>query len=105
MDEKLPNCWEIEKCGREKGGHKVHELGECIASNEGMGHSCWAIAGTLCGDKIQGTVAQKIGYCTSCEVHKLYNRSLGKKGKEVTSQCPEEDEKYTELMLKNSGII
>ncbi len=43
----LLNCWEIMKCGRQKGGKKVNELGECIASKEGMGHSCWAVAGTL----------------------------------------------------------
>ena len=34
-------------CGREAGGAKVAELGECIVSKEGFGHSCWGIAGTL----------------------------------------------------------
>ena len=105
MNNKLPNCWEIENCGREKGGHKVEELGECIASKEGLGHSCWAIAGTLCGGEVQGTVAQKIGYCTNCPVHKLYNRSLGKHGQEIASQYPEEEAKYIKMMLKKSGAI
>ena len=99
MKDTLPNCWEIENCGREKGGPKVDELGECIASKEGLGHSCWAIAGTLCGGTVQGTIAQKIGYCSDCEVHQLYNRSLGKYGKEIASQYPEEESKYIQMML------
>ena len=71
MGTELLNCWEIKKCGRQKAGKKVYKFGECIASKEGMGHSCWAVAGTLCFDKIQGTFAQKIGFCTSCEVYHL----------------------------------
>lgn len=102
MDDNLQNCWEITACGREKDGVKMDELGECIASMEGMGHSCWAIAGTLCGGEVQGTVAQKIGYCTSCSVHKLYNRSRGAKGKAVIAKYPEEENKYIKLMLQNA---
>jgi hypothetical protein len=49
----LLNCWEINKCERQRGGKKVNELGECIASKEKVGHSCWAFAGTMCGDEIQ----------------------------------------------------
>lgn len=90
------------ECGREKDGNKMTELGECIASRENLGHSCWAIAGTLCGGKVQGTMAQKLGYCTACKVHKLYNRSRGEKGQEVIAQFPEEHVKYTEMMLRNS---
>ena len=96
----LLNCWEIKKCGRQKGGKKEDHLGECIASKEGMGHSCWAVAGTLCGGKIQGTFAQKIGFCTSCEVHALYNRSRGELGKLVKATFPKEDEKYYNIMMK-----
>mgnify|MGYP001179474929 CR=1 FL=1 len=105
MYDKLPNCWEIEKCERQKGGSKVHELGECVASIEGMGHSCWAVAGTLCGGEVQGTWAKKIGYCTSCEVHKTYNRSTGSKTEEIRSLYPEEHKKYNEIMLKHSVIL
>ena len=59
------NCWEFKKCGRQPGGAKTQELGECPASTnvkaDGMnsgkngGRSCWAIAGTLCGGKVQGS--------------------------------------------------
>jgi len=65
-----------------------------------MGHSCWAVAGTLCGGKIQGTTAQKIGFCTSCQVYEIYNRSKGKLGKLVKKIYPEEDTKYQNIMIK-----
>ena len=99
MDEQLLNCWEIKKCERQKGGKKVYELGECIASKERMGHSCWAIAGTICLGKIEGTFAQKIGFCTSCEVYQRYNRSSGKLGRFVRTLYPLEDAKYLDIML------
>ena len=102
MADTLPNCWEITKCGREKGGVKISELGECIASKEGLGHSCWAIAGTLCDGEVQGTVAQKIGYCTSCQVHKVYNRARGDQGKDVIDQYADEHAKYIEMMLSSA---
>lgn len=104
MSGSLPNCWEITGCGREMDGVKMEEHGECIVSKEGLGHSCWAMAGTLCGGEVQGSVAQKIGQCTSCGVHKLYNRSLGEKSKDLASLYPEEDAKYMKLMLERSGL-
>ena len=52
------NCWEFFGCGRETGGEKVRELGECPASTDASadglnngknaGRICWAVAGTLC---------------------------------------------------------
>lgn len=75
------NCWELKKCGREKGGPKASELGVCSASletrvhgvNSGKngGRACWAVTGTLCGGKIQGTFATKLGNCMNCEFFKL----------------------------------
>ena len=38
-------------------------------------------------------------------LNRLYNRSMGKKGKDILSQYPEESKKYTEMMLKHSGLI
>jgi hypothetical protein len=74
------NCWEIKQCGREPGGLKAAELGVCPAATEDRatgfncgnyaGRVCWAIAGTLCGGKVQGTFALKIGNCLECEVYK-----------------------------------
>lgn len=94
----MKNCWEFKNCGREKGGQKVDELGECIASIEGLGHSCWAIAGTLCGGAVQGSVAQKEKNCMACEVYKLYHRLIGTEGKRIATELPEEQEKYNAML-------
>ena len=99
MNNELLNCWEIKKCERQKGGKKVNDLSECIASKEGMGHSCWAVAGTLCGGRIQGTTAQKTGYCTTCKVYEIYNRSMGELGELVKTSYPEEDARYYNIMM------
>lgn len=57
------NCWEYMKCGRDK-------TKDCPAYPFN-GKNCWLSAGTLCGGKVQGTFAQKIGNCTKCEYYKL----------------------------------
>ncbi len=72
------NCWEIKKCGREYGGSKFKELGVCPAvtdtSSDGLnsgknaGRVCWAVVGTFCGGKVQGSFAEKKASCMSCEV-------------------------------------
>jgi len=84
-----PNCWEFEKCGRQPGGEKVAELGICPAAteiktdkmNEGKngGRVCWAIAGTLCAGKVQGSYAMKLGNCMHCE---FYIRTRKEQGRE-----------------------
>jgi hypothetical protein len=71
------NCWEFKKCGRQPGGPKVADLGVCPAAaftafdgvhgGKNAGRGCWAIAGSLCGGKIQGTYAQKLLNCWRCE--------------------------------------
>lgn len=73
------NCWEFFDCGREPGGKLVREMGPCPAAeiselngiNDGSygGRSCWAIAGTYCKGKVQGTYAQKLGDCLKCDFH------------------------------------
>ncbi|SPE30429.1 conserved hypothetical protein [Candidatus Sulfopaludibacter sp. SbA6] len=85
MTRKL-NCWEFKKCGREPGGPKVKELGACLAAstfakgaNGGTngGRLCWALSGTLCGGKVQGTFAQKIVNCMECGFYKLVRQEEG----------------------------
>ena len=81
------NCWEFKKCGRETGGIKVAELGVCPASGETRingtnsgkngGRSCWVVSGTLCGGKVQGTFATKLGNCLACEFYKLVTKEEG----------------------------
>ncbi len=71
------NCWEVKKCHREPGGSEVALLGECPAasdvSSNGLnngkngGRICWALTGTMCGGKVQGTFAEKKLTCLSCE--------------------------------------
>lgn len=78
------NCWEYKKCGREPGGAKVNDLGECPASTEKRtdginsgkngGRACWAISGTLCGGKVQGTYAAKEGNCLNCEFYQIVQK-------------------------------
>ena len=76
MSKKI-NCWEFVRCGRYPGGPKEKELGVCPAaisnpqlSGVNGGHNggrvCWAIAGTLCRGKVQGTFAEKAKDCKHC---------------------------------------
>lgn len=96
---KMESCWEMLSCGREAGGAKVAELGECVASKEGLGHSCWAIAGTLCGGAVQGSIKEKHGNCLICSVHDAYNRMTGTVGQEVAARYPDEDKRYRAMVL------
>ncbi|MBU0485741.1 MAG: hypothetical protein KKB30_14650 [Proteobacteria bacterium] len=81
------NCWEFKKCGREPGGKKVSELGECEAATRGVadgmndgqngGRVCWAVSGTLCGGKVQGVFATKVSSCLECDFFKLVLKEEG----------------------------
>ncbi len=95
----VPNCWEIMNCGREAGGANVPELGECVASKEQLGHSCWMLAGTLCRGVVQGTFAQKAQGCLPCEVYKTYNRGSGTRASEVVEAYPDENARYRKILL------
>ncbi|MHA1948356.1 MAG: two-CW domain-containing protein [Candidatus Thorarchaeota archaeon] len=78
------NCWQFKSCGREPSGEKAEELGVCPAAvesktegvNRGQkgGRICWAIAGTLCGGKVQGEFATKVANCVTCDFYnKVFN--------------------------------
>jgi hypothetical protein len=95
----LKSCWEIKNCGRQLGGPKAAEFGVCVAAKEDLGHSCWAIAGTLCGGKVQGTSAEKEHNCMACELYTSYNRMSGSHGKEIEKLFPAEQKKYQSAML------
>ena len=82
------NCWEAKNCGREPGGPKVADLGECPSArlpsffngkNGGVaaGRYCWKIAGTLCGGKVQGTAADKLQNCLACEFYQKVKEEQG----------------------------
>lgn len=82
------NCWEFKKCGRQRGGSRVAELGVCPASADAKadglnsshngGRICWALTGTLCGGQIQGIFAQKLDNCMECEFYRLVQTEQGK---------------------------
>ncbi|MCI4624399.1 MAG: ATP-binding protein [Candidatus Magnetoovum sp. WYHC-5] len=57
-------CWELMKCGKDR-----LNAGECSAYPH-HGRICWAIAGTFCDGKAQGSYAQKIENCKRCKFYK-----------------------------------
>lgn len=62
------NCWEYKECGREEGGKNAEELGVCPAWPDN-GADCWFMAGTLCGGRPEGTYADKLGSCRTCDFY------------------------------------
>jgi serine/threonine protein phosphatase PrpC len=83
MKNKKQNCWEYMKCGREPGGEKAHELGECPAAidstfngfnlGQNAGRTCWLTAGTFCNGKVQGSFAKKRVSCRECDFYQKVN--------------------------------
>lgn len=62
-------CWEYMKCGRDKDSSL-----KC-PSYPNFGRVCWAVAGTFCEGKVQGTFAQKHENCKKCEFYKKIRSS------------------------------
>lgn len=59
-------CWEFHKCGVEK---TEGAAGMRCRAYPDYGRICWAIAGTFCGKKVSGAIAQKLGDCKKCEFY------------------------------------
>jgi signal transduction histidine kinase/PAS domain-containing protein len=55
----LTTCYEIKNCKKE----------DCLCYGKGATR-CWQIAGTFCGEKVQGAFAQKYNNCAECNVFK-----------------------------------
>lgn len=66
-------CWEFNKCGVEN-AEDAAEM-RC-AAYPNYGRICWAIAGTFCGKRVSGAIAQKLGDCKKC---KFYQRVVVRK--------------------------
>jgi signal transduction histidine kinase len=66
-------CWEFHKCGVE---NTEGAAGMRCPAYPNYGRVCWAIAGTFCGQKVSGAIAQKLGDCKKCE---FYDRVAMKK--------------------------
>jgi signal transduction histidine kinase len=71
-DEESKNlpCWEYMQCGRD-----VNDEIKCPTYPH-FGQVCWAVAGTLCAGKVQGTFAQKIDDCRNCKFYKKLKKPL-----------------------------
>ncbi len=83
------NCWQFFDCGLAPGGSKSAERGVCPVSIEGRlsgihgginaGRACWAMAGTMCGGKVQNTFAEKYQSCVKCDFYGKVREEEGKK--------------------------
>ncbi len=62
-DSMQEKCWEYMKCGRDQDSAL-----KCPAYPN-FGRTCWAVAGTFCEGKAQGTFAQKYESCQKCEFY------------------------------------
>jgi signal transduction histidine kinase len=61
------SCWEFHKCGVE---NTEGAAGMRCPAYPNYGRVCWAIAGTFCGQKVSGAIAQKLGDCKKCEFYR-----------------------------------
>jgi len=61
-------CWEYMKCGRDKDATT-----KCPA-HANFGRICWAVAGTFCEGKVQGTFAQKYENCVKCDFYQMVQK-------------------------------
>jgi two-component system NtrC family sensor kinase len=64
-DSMQTKCWEYMKCGRDK------DSALKCPSYPNFGRTCWAVAGTFCEGKVQGTFAQKYEDCKKCEFYRM----------------------------------
>jgi two-component system NtrC family sensor kinase len=62
-DSMQTKCWEYMHCGRDK------DLALKCPAYPNFGRTCWAVAGTFCEGKAQGTFAQKYEDCKKCEFY------------------------------------
>ncbi len=81
------NCWEHMSCGRQPGGLHEDEFGPCPAATDSTcdgvnggrnaGRFCWAVPGTMCCGKIDGTYEEKIKRCRGCSFFQLIKAQEG----------------------------
>jgi len=60
-------CWEVKNCPTDR-------RNSCPAfPNDGQ--ECWAVTGTLCGGKEQGTYQEKMANCRQCNVYEMNTKA------------------------------
>jgi len=89
------NCWEIKQCGRVPGELHAENLRVCPAAicrrldgvhgGHNAGRACWAVSGTLCSGKVQGTFANKHKDCEQCEFFKQVKEEEGPQFQAITA--------------------
>ncbi len=62
----LTACWEAKKC----------ENAACPSYQNRDNLRCWEVAGTLCGGKVEGKLAEKLGDCSLCDVYGVARGNL-----------------------------
>lgn len=92
----MRNCWETKDCGRIPGGRNVESLGICPAYPDN-GKNCWKVAGTFCGGKVQGTMAQKLMSCIECNHYKDTQGFLKNKSNSSEQAIPLGDSSYDDF--------
>ena len=107
---KRDNCWEILKCGREPGGKNADELSVCPAAASGKynginrgkfrGRFCWAVVGTFCNGKIQGTFSQKLMDCIHCKFFKQVNDQEGREFTLTPQEAEKRQSKRGQVLVK-----
>jgi hypothetical protein len=94
------NCWDFKNCGRRVGGHLAKKIGTCPAATEkklhgihggkNAGRACWAVAGTMCEGKAEGTYAKSFTGCRLCDFYKAVKEEEGEhfvKSRELRKKC------------------
>jgi hypothetical protein len=67
------NCWEFKGCGRDKANGREmcpvlnSRRADGVNGGRNGGRVCWAVTGTYCDGKVQGTYSQKVMTCSSCD--------------------------------------
>ena len=41
-----------------------------VHSGQNAGRACWVVSGTMCGGKVQGMFADKMGRCVLCDFYR-----------------------------------
>lgn len=71
------NCWEVMVCVSEECPAHSEKRLNGVHGGVNAGRTCWVVAGTRCGGKVQGNHAQKIGNCMKCDFYLSVVREEG----------------------------
>lgn len=117
MQSKKENCWEYKKCGRGPESIAQENCKTCPAATEerldtvhggkNSGRACWAVAGTLCGGKVQGTYAAKHEHCQQCDFYKKVAREEGENLSRPLALLAKlkNPAKYIDVSQKQFGVL